>query len=60
MVPPMPLGAFVKEEGVPSNSTVKEEGVVPPKPPDASVKVEIATPRRRRKRRSARKVGQDE
>ena len=56
----MPLGAFVKEEGVPSNSTVKEEGVVPPKPPDASVKVEIATPRRRRKRRSARKVGQDE
>ena len=41
-VPPMPHGAFVKEEDMPSNPVVKEEGVVhgvvPPMPPDAFVK----------------------
>eukprot|EP00964_Phaeocystis_antarctica_P028958 scaffold16307_cov40-Phaeocystis_antarctica.AAC.1 len=39
-VPPMPLGAFVKEEDMPSDAVVKAEGVVPPMPLDAFVKVE--------------------
>ena len=40
-VPPMPPGAFVKEEQVaPPGALVKEEGVVPPMPPDAVVKQE--------------------
>ena len=43
-VPPMPPGAFVKEEQVappmPPGAFVKEEGVVPPMPPDAIVKRE--------------------
>ena len=41
MVPPMPPGAFVKEEDMPSDPVVKEEGVVPSMPPDAFVKVEV-------------------
>ena len=40
-VPPMPLGAFVKEEDMPSDAAVKDEGVVPPMPLDAFVKVEV-------------------
>ena len=36
----MPLGAYVKEEDMPSNPVVKEEGVVPPMSPDAFVKTE--------------------
>ena len=44
MVPLMPPGAFVKEEGavppMPPGAFVKEEGVVPPMPPDALVKRE--------------------
>ena len=43
-VPPMPLGAFVKEEGavppMPLGAFVKEEGAVPPMPADAFVKPE--------------------
>ena len=43
-VPPMPPGAFVKEEQVappmPPGAFVKEEGVVPPMQPDALVKRE--------------------
>ena len=42
--PPMPLGAFVKEEGVAppltSGAFFKEEAVVPPMPSDAAVKQE--------------------
>ena len=45
-VPPMPPGAFVKEEQVappmPPGAFFKEEGVVPPMPPDAIVKREHA------------------
>ena len=41
MIPPMPLGAFVKEEDMPSDAVVKEEGVVPSMPLDAFVKVEV-------------------
>ena len=41
MVPPMPPGAFVKEEEVPSDAFVKDEGVVLAMPPDAFVKVEV-------------------
>ena len=37
MVPPMPPGAFVKEEDVPAAAAVKEEGAAPPMPPDAFV-----------------------
>ena len=33
----MPPGAFVKEEDVPAAAAVKEEGAVPPMPPDAFV-----------------------
>ena len=41
-VPPMPPGAFVKEEDMPSAARiVKDEGVVPSMPPDAYVKVEV-------------------
>ena len=36
-VPLMPPGAFVKEEDVPAAAFVKEEGAVPPIPPDAFV-----------------------
>ena len=36
-VPPMPPGAFVKEEDVPAAAVVKEEGAVPPMPSDAFV-----------------------
>ena len=36
-VPPMPPGAFVKEEDVPAAAVVKEEGAVPLMPPDAFV-----------------------
>ena len=36
-VPPMPSGAIVKEEDVPAAAVVKEEGAVPPMPPDAFV-----------------------
>ena len=37
-VPPMPPGAFVKEEDVPAAAVVKGEGAaVPPMPPDAFV-----------------------
>ena len=39
-VPPMPPGAFVKEEDVPPAPVVKEEGAVPPMPSDAFVKTE--------------------
>ena len=40
-VPPMPVGAYVKEEeDMPSAAAVKEEGFVPPMPPDAFVKTE--------------------
>ena len=40
-VPPMPAGAYVKEEeDMPSAAAVKEEGFVPPMPPDAFVKTE--------------------
>ena len=41
MVPPMPPGAFVKEEDMPPAAVVKDEGVVPSMPPDAFVKVEV-------------------
>ena len=41
VVPPMPPGAFVKEEDMPSDAVVKEEGVVPSMPPDAFVNVEV-------------------
>ena len=41
MIPPMPPGAFVKEEDMPSDAAVKEEGAVPSMPPDALVKVEV-------------------
>ena len=42
-VPPMPFGAFVKEEDMPSAAVVKEEeALVPPMPPDALiVKTEV-------------------
>ena len=40
-VPPMPPGAFVKEEDMPSDAVVKEEGVAPSMPPEAFVKVEV-------------------
>ena len=40
-VPPMPPGAFVKEEDMPSSPVVKKEGVVPPMPTDAFIKVEV-------------------
>ena len=36
-VPPMPPGAFVKEEDVPAAAVVEEEGAVPPMPSDAFV-----------------------
>ena len=36
-VPPMPPGAFVKEEDVPAAAVVKEEGAVPLMPPDTFV-----------------------
>ena len=36
-VPPMPPGAFVKEEDMPAAAVVKEEGAAPPMPPDAFV-----------------------
>ena len=39
-VPPMPTGAFVKEEDVPPAPVVKAEGAVPPMPPDAFIKTE--------------------
>ena len=39
-VPPMPPGAFVKEEDMPPAPVVKEEGAVPPMPSDAYVKTE--------------------
>ena len=39
-VPPMPPGAFVKEEDVPPAPVVKEEGAVPAMPSDAFVKTE--------------------
>ena len=39
-VPPMPPGAFVKEEDMPPAPVVKEEGAVPPMPSDAFVKTE--------------------
>ena len=39
-VPPMPPGAFVKEEDVPPAPVVKEDGAVPPMPSDAFVKTE--------------------
>ena len=35
----MPPGAIVKEEDVPAAAAVKEEGAVPPMPPDAFVVV---------------------
>ena len=41
MVPPMPPGAFVKQEDMPSDAVVKDEGAVPSLPPDALVKVEV-------------------
>jgi len=42
-VPPMPPGAFVKEEDVPAAAAIKEEDAVPPMPPDAFVvKTEVA------------------
>ena len=42
----MPSGAVIKEEqeedvAPPMPSTIKEEGTVPPMPPDAFVKVEV-------------------
>ena len=41
-VPPMPPGALVKKEDMPSTADVKEEeALVPPMPPDAFVKVEV-------------------
>ena len=40
-VPPMPPGAFVKEEDMPPSPAVKEEAFVPSMPPDAYVKVEV-------------------
>ena len=40
-VPPMPPGAFVKEEDMPSPPVVKDEGGVPSMPPDAFVKDEV-------------------
>ena len=39
-VPPMPAGAFVKQEDMPPAPVVKEEGAVPPMPSDAFVKTE--------------------
>ena len=41
MVPPMPPGALVKEEDMPSDVVVKDEGAVPSLPLDAFVKVEV-------------------
>ena len=41
MIPRMPPGAYVKEEDMPSDAAVKEEGAVPSMPPDALVKVEV-------------------
>ena len=41
MIPPMPPGAYVKEEDVPSDAVVKDEGAVPSMPPDACIKVEV-------------------
>ena len=41
MVPPMPPGAFVKQEDMPSDAVAKDEGAVPSMPPDALVKVEV-------------------
>ena len=38
--PPMPAGAFAKEEDMPPAPVVKEEGAVPPMPSDAFVKTE--------------------
>ena len=60
-VPPMPPGAFVKEEDVPAAAVVKEEGAVPPMPPvdafvvksEAIVKVEGSSgcrPKRHRRK----------
>ena len=40
-VPPMPPGALVKEEDMPSSPVVKEEALALPMPPDAYVKVEV-------------------
>ena len=39
-VPPMPAGAFVKQEDMPPAPVVKEEAAVPPIPFDAFVKTE--------------------
>ena len=41
MVPPMPPGAYVKEEDTPSAAAFKEESAVPSMPADACIKVEV-------------------
>ena len=50
-VPPMPPGAFLKEEDMPSDAVVKDEGVVPPMPLDAFVKVEVVVKEEERSNR---------
>ena len=55
MVPPMPPGAFVKEEDMPSDAVVKEEGAVPSMPPDAFVKVEVVVKEEQRSDRQAKR-----
>ena len=55
LVPPMPPGAFVKEEDMPSDAVVKEEGTVPSMPPDAYVKVEVVVKEEQRSDRRPKK-----
>ena len=52
----MPPGATVKEEDVPAAAVVKEEGAVPPMPPDAFVmKTEVVVKEDSRPKRQRRK-----
>jgi len=53
-VPPMPPGAFVKEEDMPAAAVVKEGSVVPPMPPDAFVKAEAAVKEEEEERSASR------